>query len=76
LVAHDAQGIEKNDDAVGNKVIVFCEFRNATYVAPLYRDGIRLRAGYHQWDTSTSIKNSASRQKRIDAFQAKPGSAS
>jgi len=27
LVAHDAQGIEKNDDAVGNKVIVFCEFK-------------------------------------------------
>jgi superfamily II DNA or RNA helicase len=66
--------IKANDDATGNKVIVFCEFRE---VQRMLRHYIQERFGFApdiiNGDTSTSAKSSASRQKRIDAFQAKAG---
>lgn len=66
--------IKANDDAAGNKVIVFCEFRE---VQRMLRHYIQKQFGFApdiiNGDTSTSAKNAASRQKRIDAFQAKAG---
>ena len=66
--------IKANDDAEGNKVIVFCEFRE---VQRMLRHYIQEEFGFApdiiNGDTTTSQKSAASRQKRIDAFQAKPG---
>jgi hypothetical protein len=66
--------IRANDDTGGNKAIVFCEFRE---MQRMLRHYIEMEFGFApdiiNGDTSTSVKNAASRQKRIDAFQAQPG---
>ncbi|MBY4596397.1 SNF2-related protein [Ottowia caeni] len=58
----------------GEKVIVFCEFRN---IQRLLQHYIAEVFGYEpdiiNGDTSASAEHANSRQKRIKAFQAKPG---
>jgi len=56
------------------KVIVFCEFR---HIQRLLQHYIEEAHGYHcdiiNGDTSASANHTASRQKRLKAFQARPG---
>jgi hypothetical protein len=64
------QTIKRADE----KVIIFCEFRNIQrllqhYIAQVFG----FEADIINGDTSASASHSASRQKRIKAFQAKPG---
>jgi len=61
-------------EAKGEKVIIFCEFRNIQrllqhYVAEVFR----FEADIINGDTTASATSATSRQKRIKAFQAKPG---
>jgi hypothetical protein len=66
--------IKKNDDAAGNKVIVFCEFKEMQRMLCHYiKEEFGFLPDTINGDTPTSAKNSGSRQKRIDAFQAKAG---
>lgn len=64
----------KEIQAKGEKVIVFCEFRN---IQRLLQHYIAEVFGYEpdiiNGDTSASAEYANSRQKRIKAFQAKPG---
>lgn len=58
----------------GEKAIVFCEFRN---IQRLLQHYIQVALGFEadiiNGDTSASSSHTASRQKRIKSFQAKPG---
>jgi len=61
-------------EAKGEKVIIFCEFRNIQrllqhYIAELFGFAADIING----DTTASATSATSRQKRIKAFQAKPG---
>lgn len=62
--------IQKHEE----KVIVFCEFRD---IQRLLKHYIRAGVGYDvdiiNGDTATDIASTDSRQKRIDAFQSRPG---
>lgn len=56
------------------KVIVFCEFRNIQRLLQHYIEEVfKFQADIINGDTAASASHSASRQKRIKAFQAKPG---
>jgi Holliday junction resolvase len=58
----------------GEKAIVFCEFREMQRMLVHYiEDVFRYRSDVINGDTTTSSKHEQSRQKRIRAFQAKPG---
>ncbi len=58
----------------GEKVIVFCEFRNIQRLLQHYiEETFNYRADIINGDTAASATHSASRQKRIKAFQASPG---
>jgi hypothetical protein len=60
--------------AQGEKAIIFCEFRNIQRLLQHYIEEVfALQADIINGDTSASASHSASRQKRIKAFQAKPG---
>lgn len=60
--------------AKGEKVIVFCEFRNIQRLLQHYiKEAFDFEADIINGDTSASSSHTASRQKRIKAFQAKPG---
>jgi superfamily II DNA or RNA helicase len=60
--------------AQDEKVIVFCEFRNIQRLLQHYiHEAFELTADIINGDTSASASHVASRQKRIKAFQAKPG---
>jgi hypothetical protein len=56
------------------KVIVFCEFRNIQRLLQHYIEEVfKVRPDIINGDTSASSSHVASRQKRIKAFQQKPG---
>jgi Holliday junction resolvase len=56
------------------KVIVFCEFRNIQRLLQHYIEEVfQFRPDIINGDTSASSTNTASRQKRIKAFQQAPG---
>jgi len=58
----------------GEKIIVFCEFRSIQRLLKHYiRDGVGFDADIINGDTTPDIIRADSRQKRIDAFQARPG---
>lgn len=58
----------------GEKVIVFCEFRNIQRLLQHYiQETFGVRPDIINGDTSASSTNTASRQKRIKAFQEAPG---
>lgn len=58
----------------GEKVIVFCEFRNIQRLLQHYIESVfSFRPDIINGDTSASSSHTASRQKRIRAFQEKPG---
>lgn len=58
----------------GEKVIVFCEFRDIQRLLKHYiRDGMGFDADIINGDTTPDMVRADSRQKRIDAFQARPG---
>ena len=58
----------------GEKVIVFCEFRNIQRLLQHYIEEVyQVRPDIINGDTSASSSHTASRQKRIKAFQQKPG---
>jgi hypothetical protein len=58
----------------GEKVIVFCEFRNIQRLLQHYIEAVfHFRPDIINGDTSASSSHVASRQKRIKAFQATPG---
>lgn len=58
----------------GEKVIVFCEFREIQRLLQHYiREEFNLKADIINGDTSAASDHSFSRQKRIKAFQAAPG---
>ena len=58
----------------GEKVIVFCEFRNIQRLLQHYiAEAFGFEADIINGDTSASAASAISRQKRIKAFQAKPG---
>ncbi|MGV3710394.1 MAG: SNF2-related protein [Gemmatimonas sp.] len=60
--------------AKGEKVIVFCEFREIQRLLQHYiREDLSVSVDIINGDTSASLSNAASRQKRIKAFQDKPG---
>lgn len=60
--------------AKGEKAIVFCEFRNIQRLLQYYIEQVfNMRADIINGDTSAAASNTASRQKRIKAFQEKPG---
>jgi superfamily II DNA or RNA helicase len=60
--------------AKGEKVIVFCEFRNIQRLLQHYIEEVfHLRPDIINGDTSASSSHTASRQKRIKAFQAASG---
>ena len=60
--------------ARGEKVIVFCEFRNIQRLLQHYIEEVyRVRPDIINGDTSASSSHTASRQKRIKAFQQEPG---
>jgi len=62
------------DSKLGQKVIVFCEFRDMQRMLRHYIDAVfGFAPEIINGDTSASSKKSDSRQKRIDAFQEKPG---
>jgi len=64
----------KDIKARGEKVIVFCEFREMQRMLVHYIEEVhKFRPDVINGDTSTSAKPEFSRQKRIDAFQSKPG---
>ena len=58
----------------GEKVIVFCEFREMQRMLVHYiEEVLRFRPDVINGDTATAAKHEFNRQRRIDAFQAKPG---
>ncbi len=58
----------------GEKVIVFCEFRNIQRLLQHYIDeALSVRPDIINGDTTASASHAQSRQKRIRAFQEKPG---
>lgn len=58
----------------GEKAIVFCEFRNIQRLLQHYiEQTFKLRADIINGETSAAASHTASRQKRIKAFQEKPG---
>jgi hypothetical protein len=58
----------------GEKVIIFCEFRNIQRLLQHYiKEVFGFAPDIINGDTSASASHTASRQKRIKAFQAKPG---
>lgn len=60
--------------AHGEKVIVFCEFRDIQRLLKHYiRDGLGFDADIINGETTPDIARADNRQKRIDAFQARPG---
>lgn len=60
--------------AQGEKVIVFCEFRNIQRLLQHYiAEAFGFEADIINGDTSASAASAISRQKRIKDFQAKPG---
>jgi SNF2 family DNA or RNA helicase len=60
--------------AKGEKVIIFCEFRNIQRLLQHYiSDVFTFEADIINGDTPASTASDTSRQKRIKAFQAKPG---
>lgn len=60
--------------AAQEKVIVFCEFRNIQRLLQHYiQEAFSITADIINGDTSASASHIASRQKRIKAFQEKPG---
>jgi superfamily II DNA or RNA helicase len=60
--------------AKGEKVIVFCEFRNIQRLLQHYIDSVfQFRPDIINGETSASSAHDASRQKRIKAFQKAPG---
>lgn len=64
----------KNIKAKSEKVIVFCEFREIQRLLQHYIEAeLGFRPDIINGDTSASSSSSASRQKRIKAFQEKPG---
>jgi len=59
---------------LNEKAIVFCEFRNIQRLLQHYiAEGIGFRPDIINGDTSASSSHIASRQKRLKAFQARPG---
>lgn len=66
----ELKGIERK----GEKVIVFCEFRNIQRLLQHYiEEAFRIRPDIINGDTAASASHAQSRQKRIRAFQEKPG---
>lgn len=64
----------KKIESSGEKVIVFCEFRNIQRLLQHYvEEAFGIRADIINGDTTASAAHAQSRQKRIKAFQAKPG---
>lgn len=60
--------------AKGEKAIVFCEFRNIQRLLQHYiEQTFKIRADIINGDTSAAASHTASRQKRIKAFQEQPG---
>lgn len=60
--------------AKGEKVIVFCEFRNIQRLLQHYiEDAFRVRPDIINGDTETSASHAHSRQKRLKIFQDAPG---
>jgi superfamily II DNA or RNA helicase/Holliday junction resolvase len=60
--------------AKGEKVIVFCEFRNIQRLLQHYIESVfGFRPDIINGDTSASSSHAASRQKRIKMFQERPG---
>ena len=60
--------------AAEEKAIVFCEFRNIQRLLQYYiEEALSVRADIINGDTSASSTSADSRQKRIAAFQQKPG---
>lgn len=58
----------------GEKAIVFCEFRNIQRLLQHYiEETFNVRPDIINGDTSATASHTASRQKRIKAFQEKPG---
>jgi SNF2 family DNA or RNA helicase len=58
----------------GEKAIVFCEFRNIQRLLQHYiEQTFKVRADIINGDTSAAASHTASRQKRIKAFQEQPG---
>lgn len=58
----------------GEKVIVFCEFRDIQRLLKHYiRDGLDFDADIINGDSTPDIERADSRQRRIDAFQARSG---
>lgn len=58
----------------GEKVIVFCEFRNIQRLLQHYvHEALGLKPDIINGDTAASASHTQSRQKRIRAFQERPG---
>lgn len=58
----------------GEKVIIFCEFRNIQQLLRHYiGEVLGFQADIINGDTTTSVESALSRQKRIKAFQENPG---
>lgn len=69
---HELQ--RKSIDGAGEKVIVFCEFRDLqTLLQRVIRECFEIDAFVVNGDTSASLDVENSRQKLIDRFQRKPG---
>lgn len=67
-------GLLQQISAKGDKAIIFCEFRNIQRLLQHYiEQTFKVRADIINGDTSAAASHAASRQKRIKAFQAKPG---
>lgn len=61
-------------EAQGEKVIIFCEFRNIQRLLQHYiAEVFDFEADIINGDTTASATSATSRQKRIKAFQSKPG---
>jgi len=64
----------KSIESKGDKVILFCEFRNIQRLLQHYiEEAFRIRPDIINGDTAASASHAQSRQKRIKAFQEKPG---
>ncbi|HRD97084.1 MAG TPA: restriction endonuclease, partial [Rubrivivax sp.] len=67
---NELKGIERK----GEKVIVFCEFRSIQRLLQHYvEETFHIRPDIINGDTAASASHAQSRQKRIKAFQEKPG---
>jgi Holliday junction resolvase len=64
----------KTIQSKGEKVIVFCEFRNIQRLLQHYiSEAFKIKVGIINGDTAANAGHSDSRQKRIKAFQDAPG---